>query len=48
MFALFDRILLMAEGRVAFLGSTRGALEFFARSVHAPREVSLKEKVQYG
>ena len=30
-FALFDRILLMAEGRVAYLGSTRGALDFFAR-----------------
>jgi hypothetical protein len=32
-FALFDRILLMAEGRVAYLGSTSGALDFFARSV---------------
>jgi ABC-type multidrug transport system ATPase subunit len=30
-FALFDRILLMAEGRVAYLGSVRGALDFFAR-----------------
>ncbi|KAF2346868.1 ABC transporter-like, partial [Trinorchestia longiramus] len=31
-FALFDRVLLMAEGRVAFLGLTTDALEFFERS----------------
>ncbi|XP_064087274.1 protein white-like [Macrobrachium nipponense] len=29
-FALFDRVLLMAEGRPAFLGSTETALQFFA------------------
>ncbi|XP_068243394.1 protein white-like [Palaemon carinicauda] len=29
-FALFDRVLLMAEGRTAFLGSTENALQFFA------------------
>ncbi|XP_068242459.1 protein white-like [Palaemon carinicauda] len=28
-FALFDRVLLMAEGRTAFLGSTENALHFF-------------------
>lgn len=28
-FEQFDRVLLMAEGRVAFLGSTEGALDFF-------------------
>ncbi|KAK7066127.1 ATPase activity protein [Halocaridina rubra] len=28
-FALFDRVLLMAEGRVAYLGSIEGALKFF-------------------
>uniref|UniRef100_A0A6A7G0X1 Protein white n=1 Tax=Hirondellea gigas TaxID=1518452 RepID=A0A6A7G0X1_9CRUS len=31
-FALFDRVLLMAEGRVAFLGLTTDAIDFFARS----------------
>jgi len=30
-FALFDRVLLMAEGRVAFLGLTTDALRFFER-----------------
>lgn len=30
-FAIFDRILLMAEGRVAFLGSTDDALKFFSK-----------------
>ncbi|XP_066979788.1 protein white-like [Macrobrachium rosenbergii] len=29
-FAMFDRVLLMAEGRPAFLGSTETALQFFA------------------
>lgn len=29
-FALFDRVLLMGEGRVAFLGSTADALQFFS------------------
>nr|XP_053629074.1 protein white-like [Cherax quadricarinatus] len=29
-FALFDRVLLMGEGRVAFLGSTSDALQFFS------------------
>lgn len=29
-FALFDRVLLMAEGRTAYLGSTETALQFFA------------------
>ncbi|KAK7066131.1 ATPase activity protein [Halocaridina rubra] len=28
-FAMFDRVLLMAEGRTAFLGSTESALQFF-------------------
>ena len=28
-FAMFDRILLMAEGRVAFLGNTNDAVDFF-------------------
>ncbi|KAA0198904.1 hypothetical protein HAZT_HAZT004839 [Hyalella azteca] len=32
-FALFDRVLLMAEGRVAFLGLTTEALAFFERRV---------------
>ncbi|XP_018015632.1 protein white isoform X2 [Hyalella azteca] len=31
-FALFDRVLLMAEGRVAFLGLTTEALAFFERA----------------
>ena len=31
-FALFDRVLLMAEGRVAFLGSTSDCLAFFAQN----------------
>lgn len=30
-FAQFDKILLMAEGRVAFLGSPQEAQDFFAR-----------------
>ena len=29
MFAIFDRVLLMAEGRVAFLGNTGDAMDFF-------------------
>ncbi|XP_025094863.1 protein white-like [Pomacea canaliculata] len=29
-YALFDQLLLMAEGRVAFMGSTKQALEFFS------------------
>lgn len=29
LFALFDRILLMAEGRVAFMGTTSQACTFF-------------------
>ncbi|XP_071518443.1 protein white-like isoform X2 [Panulirus ornatus] len=29
-FALFDRVLLMGEGRVAYLGTTSGALSFFS------------------
>lgn len=33
-YALFDKILLMAEGRVAFLGSPREALDFFTRYAH--------------
>lgn len=32
-FALFDRILLMAEGRTAFLGPLDQALDFFASQV---------------
>ena len=28
-YAMFDRILLMAEGRVAYLGDVDGAYEFF-------------------
>ena len=28
-FAMFDRVLLMAEGRVAFLGGTDEAMDFF-------------------
>ena len=28
-FAMFDRVLLMAEGRVAFLGETNEAMDFF-------------------
>lgn len=31
-FALFDRVLLMAEGRVAYLGSTVGAIHFFSNA----------------
>lgn len=30
-FAMFDRLLLLAEGRVAYMGSSVGALEFFDR-----------------
>jgi len=33
-FALFDRVLLLAEGRTAFLGLTTDALRFFERSGH--------------
>ena len=32
-FAMFDRILLMSEGRTAFLGPVDQALEFFAAQV---------------
>ena len=32
-FSLFDRILLMAEGRTAFLGPVDQALDFFASQV---------------
>lgn len=31
LFALFDKLLLMAEGRVAFLGTPSEALSFFSR-----------------
>lgn len=34
-FAMFDRVLLMAEGRVAFLGDTSAAVTFF-ESIHLP------------
>ena len=30
-YAMFDRILLMAEGRTAYLGGAKDALEFFQR-----------------
>lgn len=30
-FSMFDRVLLMAEGRVAFLGEVDAALKFFSR-----------------
>ena len=30
-YAMFDRVLLMAEGRVAFLGNPDEALEFFSK-----------------
>lgn len=32
-FALFDRILLLSEGRTAFLGTTNKALDFFSSQV---------------
>ena len=32
-FAMFDHILLMTEGRTAFMGSTDKALDFFASQV---------------
>jgi ABC-type multidrug transport system ATPase subunit len=32
-YVLFDRLLLMAEGRTAYLGDAKAAVEFFARSV---------------
>lgn len=32
-YAMFDRVLLMAEGRVAFLGEVDAAYQFFNRSV---------------
>lgn len=32
-FALFDRVLLMTEGRTAFMGTANKALEFFASQV---------------
>ena len=32
-FALFDRLVLLAEGRVAYQGSASGALAFFERFV---------------
>lgn len=31
LYAMFDRILLMAEGRTAFLGNARDAVSFFKR-----------------
>ena len=34
-FALFDRILLMADGRTAFLGPSKSALEFFSSQVNS-------------
>jgi len=30
-FAMFDKVLLMAEGRIAFLGSTHDACDFFSK-----------------
>lgn len=30
-FAMFDKLLLLAEGRVAYMGSSAGALEFLDR-----------------
>lgn len=30
-FALFDRLVLLAEGRIAYQGSSSGALSFFER-----------------
>jgi ABC-type multidrug transport system ATPase subunit len=32
-FAMFDHVLLMAEGRTAFMGPTSKALEFFSSQV---------------
>lgn len=34
-FAMFDHVLLMAEGRTAFMGPTSKALDFFASQVIA-------------
>jgi ABC-type multidrug transport system ATPase subunit len=31
LYAMFDRLLLMAEGRVAYLGDVDGAFDFFSR-----------------
>lgn len=33
--ALFDRLVLLAEGRVAFAGNATGALNFFERLVYS-------------
>jgi len=38
-FAMFDHILLLAEGRTAFLGPTNKALDFFSSQV---RRIILK------
>nr|XP_053632760.1 protein white-like [Cherax quadricarinatus] len=38
-YAMFDRVLLMAEGRVAFLGTTDEALRFFSNlNLHCPKQ----------
>ncbi|XP_070000443.1 protein white isoform X2 [Penaeus vannamei] len=38
-FAMFDRVLLMAEGRVAFLGEVEAALKFFGSiDLHCPKQ----------
>ena len=39
-FALFDRLVLLAEGRIAYQGSSSGALSFFERFVFV-KNVSL-------
>lgn len=31
LFAMFHQVLMLAEGRVAFMGTPRKALEFFAK-----------------
>lgn len=44
-FALFDRILLMADGRTAFLGPSKSALEFFSSQVNSG--CSIHHKIVY-
>ncbi|RXG54331.1 ABC transporter ATP-binding protein/permease wht-3 [Armadillidium vulgare] len=44
-YAMFDRVLLMAEGRVAFLGDVDAAYDFFSRiSLYSKKDFKLKLK----
>lgn len=42
-FAMFDRLVLLAEGRIAYQGSSSGALGFFERLIQLETKFKLKK-----